>query len=175
MSTPADEAIVHRLLSTSAQQAYQNKGRLQNAHREDKAWDRVEELNEECDQLAEENRKLREQLSGRGNQNEARLAQANNEQLAKENHELKQQLTRSRALNKLTMIQSKGLLDTIKHLKKNWDPSDASESSYKEKMAPLVDKNIEKVKSNPEVVKKIEEDIENEVNPKRRVKKTPGP
>lgn len=85
--------------------------------------------------------------------------------------ELNDQLTRSKALNRLTMIQNRGLLETVKHLKEAWVPSDPKESPLKENINPLVKQNIDRMEGDAAVNNAIEEKIENHIKPPRK----PGP
>src|SRR5690606_13931755 len=103
--------------------------------RERQAWDRVDELNEECEELGEEVRSLRDQLA------------------------------RSKALNRLTMIQNRGLVETIRHLRKSWTPENPQELAYKEKISPLIELKIGQVESDAEVVRQIESELDQKTAP----------
>ena len=106
--------------------------------RENQAWATVDELNEECDQLTEEVQSLRDQLS------------------------------RSKALNRLVLLQKKGLIQAIGHLKQSWEPKDQNEVGLKEDINPLVRQEIGKIEANPAAVQEIEQEIERQTAPAPR-------
>src|SRR5690606_37928538 len=94
------------------------------------AWDRVDELNEECDELSGQVESLKEQLS------------------------------RSKAFNRLVLIQNKGLIQAINHLKRSWEPRDQNEVELKKDINPLVRKEIRKVEGDAGAIQGIEQEIE---------------
>lgn len=106
--------------------------------RENQAWATVDELNEECDQLTEEVQSLKDQLS------------------------------RAKALNRLVLIQKKGLIQAIGHLKRAWEPKDHRELGLKEDINPLVRKEIEKIEADPVAIQVIEQEIERQTAPAPR-------
>lgn len=82
------------------------------------------------------------------------------EEQAEEIAQLREQLTKSKALNRLSLIQNKGLLDTVRHLRRAWNPTDPAEAALKDDMKPLLYGKIDEVAQNPEELKKIDEKIE---------------
>ncbi len=103
--------------------------------RERRAWDRVDELNEECEELGEEVRSLRDQLA------------------------------RSKAFIRLLLIQKKGLIKVINYLKRAWDPRNPAERGLKEDINPLFHSEIEKIQSDAECMRQIEQEIEDRTAP----------
>jgi chromosome segregation ATPase len=85
--------------------------------------------------------------------------QRDNERLRAEADELREHLARSNTLVRLTGIQAEGLLNTVRHLKRSWSPDDPKEADLKNKIKPLVDKQVEAARKDPSIIAKIEADI----------------
>lgn len=78
--------------------------------------------------------------------------------------DLREQLSRSKALNRLVMLQKEGLIDTVRHLRKSWNPSDPQEASYKEDIKPLIQEKTDNLKDDAGVQQMIEGNIERNVS-----------
>jgi FtsZ-binding cell division protein ZapB len=116
-------------------------------YRVSRAWDHVNELQEECYELQEKCNAL----------------QKERDELAEEVEMLRERLSRSEALNMIVFVQREALFKTIKHLKKAWDPKDPNEAVLKEKIAPFINKEIEKIKADPVAMQELKQEIEQEI------------
>ena len=103
--------------------------------------------------------------------NEQLLANA---ALARKNQELAEQLSNAKGLLRTKMIHSQAFLDTIKHLRQSWEPTDPKERAYKDDMNLLGHAKIKAVESNPDAVAKIEAEIETQTAPIAR-RRSPKP
>jgi FtsZ-binding cell division protein ZapB len=134
-----------------------------------RAWDHVNELQEECYELQEKCNALqkeRDELQKKCNE-----LQEERDELAEELEMLQERLNRSEALNMLVFIQREALFRTIKHLKQAWDPKDPNEAVLKEDMATFVRKEIEKIKADPVAMQQLEQEIEREITPTTKPRK----
>jgi hypothetical protein len=83
------------------------------------------------------------------------------DRLSRENKVLREELDKSKALAKLEMLETRGLITTIQHLKRVWQQADPSQKG--QSIKELVAKNIQDAVDDPKLAEEISEIVENKV------------